>query len=114
MQKETQDAAQERRINDYLELFSRESPQIREELACTLPAYNTLLSLHAKTFEEFALIFYARRQGIDYTDPLFSFKSLKPECPKCGEQKKIVRAKENSYLCKACNSKFTTKPDRSN
>lgn len=108
MQKETQTTAQEHRINNYLDLFSRESPQIREELACTLPAYNTLLSLHAKTFEEFALILCARQQGIDYTDPLFSFKTIKPECQKCGEQKKIVRVKDNTYLCKSCNSKFST------
>ncbi len=111
MQKETQTIAQECRINDYLDLFSRESPQIREKLACDLPAYNTLLSLHAKTFEEFALILRARQQGIDYTDPLFSFKSIKLECPKCGETKKIFRAKENSYLCKSCNSKFSLNPN---
>lgn len=94
------------RMEELLHLFSKENPEIRKALAWALPSYNLLLEVHAKSFEEFALLPIARQQGLDYTDPLFSFRTVMPPCPRCSGTK-VNRVKENTYRCRDCNIKFT-------
>ncbi len=95
-----------KRIEELLQLFSEENAEVRDSVARILPSYNTLLSLHAITFEEFSLLPLARKQGLNYKDPLFSFRTVMPPCPKCGEEKKVYRLSENSYRCRNCNGKY--------
>ena len=91
---------------EYLEDFSKEDQEVRDEIATFLSSYNKLVSMHAKTFEELSLMRIAKQRGIDYTDPLFSYKSIKPDCPRCGSNIRVSRAKENTYICNGCNHKF--------
>lgn len=63
----------QQKIEGFLKNFSGEYPDIRSEIASVLPAYNQLLDMHALSFEEFALQIEAKKQGFDYTDPLFSY-----------------------------------------
>lgn len=98
------------RTNKILARIAKEAPAVWDELAAVIPSYTKLLSLHAKTFEEFSLIRIAKERKIDYTDPLFSYDSIKPRC-QCGETKRISRAKENTYLCNACKTKFVINPN---
>lgn len=95
-----------KRIEELLQLFSEENAEVRNTVARILPSYNTLLSLHAITFEEFSLLPLARKQGLNYKDPLFSFRTVMPPCPKCGEEKRVYRLGENSYRCRNCNGKY--------
>ena len=101
----------EERVESFLKLFSMESPAIREELANSLPSYNILVSLHAKTFEEFSLKQIAEKQGVNYSNPLFSYKDVTIPCVRCGSTDRIIRVNENSYVCKSCNKKFTLNPN---
>lgn len=94
------------RISAILEAFSAEHPDIRNELASILPAYNELLNMKALSFEQFALLNIAQKRGVDINHPSFSVDSLLPPCPKCGEEKKVHRAGNNSYFCKVCGAKF--------
>lgn len=95
-----------KRIVKLLQLFSEENAEVRDSIARILPSYNTLLSLHAITFEEFSLLPLARKRGLNYKDPLFSFRAVMPPCPKCGEEKKVYKLGENSYRCRNCNAKY--------
>lgn len=95
------------RIEQVFAYFAQENPDVREELANALPAYNMLLSLHAKTFEEFSLMAIAKERGINYKRSLFSYENIKPDCVKCGSSERVSRVKENLYICHACNKKFS-------
>ena len=99
------------RIEQYLQLFAKESSQIREEIASSLPSYNMLLSLHAESFEEFALLPIARENSLPYDTPLFDYKGVKPMCPQCGEKKSIRKSGTNAYICNRCNKKFAANHD---
>lgn len=90
-----------------LDAFAKELPETRNELARVISSYNLLLSLHARSFEEFSLLRVIKEQGldVDVEDPLFTFKGIKPPCPTCGEKKRIVRAKENTFVCKLCEAR---------
>ena len=90
------------RVETFLKLFSMESPAIREELANSLPSYNILVSLHAKTFEDFSLKRIAKRQGVNFSTPLFSYKDVLIPCIRCGSPDRIVRVKENSVTLFHC------------
>lgn len=91
----------------FLQYFEQEHPILREELANILPAYNMLLSLHAKTFEELSLLVIAKGRGMDVTSPRFSLKDVRPNCTKCGSEEKVYRVEENLYYCRACKKKFS-------
>lgn len=108
MNKETKfSAATTARINSFIELFSKETEDIRRAIITQLPAYNTLLNCYAKTFEDFALIPVIKEQGISYEVPLFNFRSYKPICIKCGEKKRISRKTENKYICSSCGKVYS-------
>lgn len=94
------------RIDALLELFSMESEAVRNELSSILPAYNDLMRLHAKSFEEFALLAVAKKEGLNTDDPIFSFESVSPPCPSCREKNNIRRIKQNKYICRACNFRY--------
>lgn len=96
------------RVNEILELFAKETKEVRELLASYMPAVNQLQSCHAKTFEEFALLPLAREQGDNYKkDVLYDYKKLKPACVKCGEKEKVRRRTDNKYLCSVCGKIYT-------
>ena len=95
------------RAEEWMQLLSRESPEIRNEIANDFPSYNSLLCLHAKSFEEFALLPIARAQGLPYADPLFDYRCIKPPCPHCSSCSHVQRKGKGTYLCRACNKKFT-------
>ena len=94
------------RIDEYLELFSKEDPLVRTELVKILPAKNTLLSLRCENFEQFSLLPIARTQGFLYEDPLFDYGQIIPPCPHCGREEKVRRIDENTYICRDCKKKF--------
>ena len=99
-----------RRIEEFLQYFEQEIPAVREELANTIPAYNALLSLHAKSFEELALMAIAKQRGINCISR-YSYKDVKPACVSCGSDERVRRVEENLYRCRACNKKFTLNPN---
>jgi len=107
MKKKTQEALDSSRVEQFLRLFSKESPEIRQEIASTLPAYNIQLNLHASSFEEFALLPLAREKGMNVEDILFNFSDVKPVCPFCGETERIRKPPSSIYICSACKKKFT-------
>lgn len=94
------------RVDTFLTLFSKERTDIRAELASILPAYNELLEMHALSFEEFALQIEAEKQGLDYTDPLFSYASVRPTCPTCRTHETTKRVGPNMFVCNRCKTKF--------
>lgn len=98
------------RIEEFLQYFEQETPAVREELANTIPAYNMLLSLHAKSFEELSLMAIAKERGINCISR-FSYKDVKPVCASCGCEDRVHRVGENLYRCRACNKKFTLNPN---
>ena len=65
------------RIEAFLQYFEQEIPDVREELANTIPAYNMLLSLNAKSFEELPLMAIAKERGISCISR-FSYMDVKP------------------------------------
>ncbi len=95
-----------KRTDDILELLSKEHPNIRTEIANTFPAYNSLLNLHAKTFEEFELRPIARNKGLNYEDILFNYHTVIPPYPKCQKDSFVVRRGQDTYWCKRCEFKF--------
>lgn len=99
------------RTNYILELLSKEHPNVRKEIANTFPSYNSLLNLHAISFEEFALLPLARQKGVNYKDVLFDFHSIIPLCPICHKDTDVKRRGENVYWCKVCNTKFKPNHD---
>ncbi len=96
----------QKRVWEFFDLFADEGQEIRKEISAMLPAYNDLLNMHAKSFEEFALQLSAEEQGIDYTLPLFDFHTVIPPCPKCGSHSVIHKGKDR-YFCKDCELKFS-------
>ena len=95
------------RVEHFLDLFSKERPDIRKEIASILPPYNELLEMHALSFEEFALQIEAEERGIDFTDPLFSYDSIMPTCPVCKSYKNTRRKQDNILFCNTCKTNFT-------
>ena len=93
-------------VDLFLDYFKKQRPEVREELANILPSYNKLLNMHARTFEELALLPLARENGLDCENPLFSFDVVKPPCPFCKEKHRIYKVKTNSYMCRNCGKKF--------
>ncbi len=49
----------------------------------------------------------AKERGLNYKSILFSYKDVKPACTECGSSARVSRVKENMYICKACNKKFS-------
>jgi len=95
------------RVDYFLKLFSKESKEIRSEISSLLPSQNELIDMNARSFREFALMPIAEKQGLSVSDPLFSYDNVMPPCPKCGEEVKIRRVEENSYVCSKCKFKFS-------
>lgn len=93
-------------VLNILELFSKESPEIRDEVASLLPSYNELLNMHALSFSEFALVPIAEEQGLDPADPLFDYNAVVPPCPKC-KSSHVNRKSKFFYYCTACSLYFT-------
>ena len=93
----------EERKQMFLQDFAKEAPQIRESIVKDLPAYNTLLSLEAETFEEFALKYYATKHNVEYNKnnpPI-------PDCPYCNTNKKVGTKEKNIYRCTTCGHTFS-------
>ena len=95
-----------KRAEEWMKLLSEETPEVRDEIAKTFPAYNSLLGLHAKTFEEFALLPIARHKDLNYKDILFSYRSILPICPRCRNKENVKRRGQENYWCVDCNFKF--------
>lgn len=93
-------------VLNILELFSKESPEIRDEVASLLPSYNELLNMHALSFSEFALVPIAEGQGLDPADPLFDYNAVVPPCPKC-KSSHVNRKSKFFYYCTVCSLYFT-------
>ncbi len=85
--------------------FAKEEKTIRDEIAQLLPAYNDLLNMHAKSFSEFALQATAEKQGLNYEDPLFDYRTVRPSCPKCNSDT-VIRKSDTRYQCKQCGLSF--------
>ena len=98
------------RIEAFLQYFEQEIPDVREELANTIPAYNMLLSLNAKSFEELSLMAIAKERGISCISR-FSYMDVKPVCVSCGSEERVHRVEENLYRCRTCNKKFSLNPN---
>lgn len=94
------------RVDSFLSLFAKERTDIRAELSDIIPFFSELLDMHALTFEEFALQLEAEKQGIDYTDPLFSYDCVKPTCPSCQSHVNTRKVANNLYVCNVCKTKF--------
>lgn len=90
------------RVSMYLCEFSKESPDVRDSIVNNLPAYNTLLSLKASSFEEFALQLWAEENNLDYTKETLPL----PNCPYCGSNKKVGTKGKGMYRCNTCNHSF--------
>ena len=60
----------ESQVNWFLDNFKQQRPDIRDELAKIIPSYNKLLKMHARTFEELALLPLAKEKGMNYEYPL--------------------------------------------
>ena len=90
------------RVSMYLEDFSKEAPDIRDEIVRVISAYNAVLSLKAPSFEELALRFYAKERGevFDKDNPPV------PTCPKCHDHISVGR-KGRLHRCRKCNISFT-------
>lgn len=93
-------------VLDILKQISKESPEIRNEVASLLPSYNELLNMHARSFAEFALVPFAEEQNLNVADPLFDYGSVVPPCPKCKSFRVIHKAKF-SYHCRSCSLYFS-------
>lgn len=91
------------RVSMYLEDFSKEAPDIRDEIVRVISAYNAVLSLKAQSFEELALRFYAQERGevFDKDNPPV------PTCPKCHVHTSVGTKGSDLYRCRKCNISFT-------
>lgn len=96
----------EERVDAFISKFSREGIEVRNVIASTLPAYNQLLNMHARTFEEFALMRVAEEQGLPYTDPLFDYSTVRPPCPACGAKDGIRRENDGYFRCSSCKKRY--------
>lgn len=106
MKKKTKSLSISQRADELMRLLGSELPEVRLELANSFPSYNSLLNLHAKTFEEFALLPIAREQDLHVDDALFSYRDVRPFCPKCHMQEKVILKGKEGYFCNSCNIKF--------
>ncbi len=96
----------EQKTNSFLMRFAKEDAAVRNDIANILPAYNDLLNMHAMSFSEFALQIAAEEQGLNYKDPLFDYKTVRPLCPRCKENK-VIRKTTNRYHCNNCGLNFS-------
>ncbi len=87
----------------YLRDFAKEAPQIREDLAKDIPAYNELLSLQAQSFEEFAFQQRADELGMPYD----ANNPPKPTCPHCKTEEKVGTKSKGLYRCNHCGRTFS-------
>lgn len=93
-------------VLDILEQISKESPEIRNEVASLFPSYNELLNMHARSFAEFALVPFAEEQNLNVADPLFDYGPVVPPCPKC-KSSRVIRKAKFSYHCRSCSLYFS-------
>lgn len=100
--KESNHRVFDERVRDFLEDFSKEALEVRNSIVNALPAYNALLSLNASTFEEFALQWWAEKQGIDDTSETMPL----PECPYCNSAEHVGTKGKKLYRCLSCNRSF--------
>lgn len=93
----------EERKADFMLAFSKEAQQVRDSIVKDLPAYNSILSIHAESFEEVALRCLAAERNIpfDKTNPPL------PACPFCGNEDRTHRKEAGIYICRACNKTFS-------
>ena len=99
-------AKETERVDYFLDQFSKETPEIRDNIVRNLPSYNILHNLHAKSFEEFSLLSICREKGLPYSDPLFDFSNVLPFCPFGGAEHSVRRIGDNKYYCSDCEKKF--------
>ncbi len=101
------------RVEEYLHSISREVPEIREQIAHYLPAYNKLATLNAYSFEELALRKIEKERGSNkYKDVLFDYSQVIPDCPKPDHANKdhVIKLENEptpTYYCKKCRKKFS-------
>jgi len=100
--KESNHRVFDERVRDFLEDFSKEALEVRNSIVNALPAYNALLSLNASTFEEFALQWWAEKQGIDDTSETMPL----PECPYCNSAEHVGTKGKKLYRCVSCDRSF--------
>lgn len=106
MAKKNKELSVAKRAEELMMFLGAESPEVRNEIANSFPAYNSLLNLYAKSFEEFALLPIARERKLAFKDPLFNYKDVLPPCPKCQKNSKIIHKGKDGYQCGNCNTKF--------
>ena len=99
--KDSRHRSSEDRKRDFMFLFAREAPYIRDSLVKDLPAYNMLLSMGAESFEELALREVARQRNVVYSKD----SPILPDCPHCGYHESIGK-KNKLYFCNVCQRKF--------
>lgn len=95
------------RAEEIMRALGEELPEVREEIAKSFPSFNSLLDLHARTFDEFALLPRAREKGLLYEDILFDYRKVLPACPKCNEEWPVKKKGQGFYFCDNCKMKFT-------
>ena len=78
--KKKSERAFDERKREFLLMFSREAPALREAIVNDLPAYNMLLDLRADTFEEIALRQVAEQSGMTENKG----RAVVLNCPFCG------------------------------
>ena len=111
MMKTINEKSIQKRAEKLMEALSGELNAVRNEIAKSFPAYNSLLNLHAMSFEEFALLPLAREKNLNYCDVLFNYRQVVPSCPICTRDEGIVRKGIGMYYCNHCNKKFKANHD---
>ena len=117
MSSEPKSSKSNERVEKHLRAISREAPEIREQIAHYLPAFNKLAMLNAYSFEELALRKAAKDQGIkNYKDVLFDYSEVMPDCPlpchdkndkvKNAHVTKLEKEPTPTYFCNKCKKKF--------
>ena len=106
--KKTEDVciSKNERVEEFINLFSKESSSVRKEIVSLLPAFNELLSMNALTFEQFALLPYASVQKCNVSDVLFDYNTIVASCPFCGNLTDVSKIDNNQYFCAQCKKKF--------
>lgn len=100
--KEKKHRTSDKRKEDFLALFARESPHIRDSIVKDLPAYNALLGMNGLSFEDYALQVRATELGI----PPAQASKLTPSCPYCKTDEAVGRKEEGIFRCRTCNRTF--------
>ena len=91
------------RAQEYLSLFARESPHVRDKIVKDISAYNKMLSLKAMSFEELAVQQYLKEHNQTYIDK----KDVALDCFFCGAKGSARKRKPTIYLCDKCGETFT-------